>query len=506
MSPVSRGRKKSKSRRSGGERVLRTVAPVPEQCDCPECSGGGLDAATLVGDLLNGGSVLLDCEDPLEAEMFGANFLSAGDLAGEGFAEAVATAIVPAIEEEKTREALAVLLAIGAVDDVGAASDAARRLIKSGVPEPGWAAALRAPMTAGAFLRFADRDDLLSVLVCTFERGGTVHGFAVNVDHGDCFAAAGIVLFPGDLLDQVVDAIQDNRGARGLKIARETLDPGEFRWQVERALDARADHDADLVDPEENLDEDGPGYHLVAALLRARMWTLPEASRPPAEHGGDLSEIEIFRRIATDGSPSRRRPAADRKLPAKRKKSSGPAPIYQIKVSLRGARPPIWRRLQVPADTSLAALHGTIQIAFDWEDSHLHVFETPYGLFGVADPDLGHRSAASVTLEQVAPSASDKITYIYDFGDDWEHEILVEKVLDREEGAAYPRCTGGRRAAPPDDCGGIWGYHDLIEVVADPAHPDHADSLEWLGLNSPADFDPAHFKAADITRQLLDTD
>ena len=177
-------------------------------------------------------------------------------------------------------------------------------------------------------------------------------------------------------------------------------------------------------------------------------------------------------------------------LPAKRKKSDPPAPVYQIKVGLRGAKPPIWRRLEVPADISLARLHSVIQIAFGWGNSHLHVFETPYGSFGTADADLGHRSDAEVSLEQVAPAVKSKLRYTYDFGDDWDHDILVEKVLDPDGTAPLPRCTGGRRAAPPDDCGGIWGYAELVEILSDPADPEHQDRLEWLGLDDAADSTP----------------
>jgi hypothetical protein len=189
-------------------------------------------------------------------------------------------------------------------------------------------------------------------------------------------------------------------------------------------------------------------------------------------------------------------------LPAKRKKSDRRAPIYQIKVGLRGAKPPIWRRLEVPANISLARLHTVIQIAFGWDDSHLHVFETPYGSFGDADPGLGHRSEAPVTLEQVAPAVNSKLRYTYDFGDDWDHDILVEKVLDHNESAAYPRCTGGRRAAPPDDCGGIWGYAELVEALSDPDDQEHQDRLEWLGLDAAAGFDPDRFDAESVTRAL----
>jgi hypothetical protein len=176
--------------------------------------------------------------------------------------------------------------------------------------------------------------------------------------------------------------------------------------------------------------------------------------------------------------------------------------VYQIKVALRGAKPPIWRRLQVPADISLAQLHGVLQVAFDWDDSHLHVFETPYGEFGTADAELGRRPEARVTLEQVAAGIKSTIRYTYDFGDDWEHEILVEKVVDRDKAASYPRCTDGRRAAPPEDCGGIWGYEELAEILADPKHPEHDDRLEWLGLDDAKEFDPAAFDADAVTRTL----
>jgi hypothetical protein len=191
-------------------------------------------------------------------------------------------------------------------------------------------------------------------------------------------------------------------------------------------------------------------------------------------------------------------------LPAKRKKKDGPAPTYQIKVGLRGAKPPIWRRLLVPADISLADLHDVVQVAFGWDDGHMHVFETPYGDFGRAGRGLGHRAEAPVTLEQVAPRAKDKIRYIYDFGDDWQHEILVEKVLERDPATSVlPLCTGGRRAAPPEDCGGIWGYAELMELVADPRNPDHQERLDWLGLDDASQFDPAAFDVDEVNRALV---
>jgi hypothetical protein len=100
------------------------------------------------------------------------------------------------------------------------------------------------------------------------------------------------------------------------------------------------------------------------------------------------------------------------------------------------------------------------------------------------------------------PAARSKITYVYDFGDDWRHEILVENVLDPDETVTYPRCTGGRRAAPPEDSGGIWSYACMLEVFADPKHPEHANTLERLGLDGAAGFDPSAFDAPAITKAL----
>jgi len=481
-------------------------------CDCPACSGEDLDPQALIDDLIVGGAELLEAEDPLEAELFAAGFLAAGDLAGEGFAEALSEGITPAVAQLATPESLAVLLALDAVGGAPAITEAAGRLMSAGVPAPKWADELRTPARAGRCLRFADPAGTASMLLCSFDRSGRSHGFIVNVDHVDCDAAADIVLFPGEMMDHVIDTVETDARSAGLAVTPEVLEPAEFRWQIERALDARAVHDRETDGPElpaDLGDEDGPGYHLLAELLRSRMRALPEPPRPPAPHGADdeplpraaLRQLVQFAEQAQQAGAGNRRRGSAPKLPAKRKKSGPPAPVYQIKVSLRGAKPPIWRRLELPADTSLAELHRIIQVAFGWEECHLHVFETAYGMFGVADPELGHRAEAPVTLEQVAPGVGDRLQYIYDFGDDWAHEIVVEKQLDRRQ-VTYPQCTAGRRAAPPEDCGGIWGYEELIEVLSDPGHPEHSDRLEWLGLTSAADFQPARFDAAEVTRAL----
>ena len=183
--------------------------------------------------------------------------------------------------------------------------------------------------------------------------------------------------------------------------------------------------------------------------------------------------------------------------------STAPArTVHTIKVTLAGSQPPIWRRLQVPSTMTLRALHDVLQVAFGWEDYHMWVFETPLGRYGLPDRDLEISSAAAKRLGQVAPHKTDRLGYTYDFGDDWEHIIVVEAISSPEPGIAYPRCLTGRRACPPEDCGGIWGYDYLIEILTDPAHEEHQERLEWLGLDSPSQFDPSAFDPAQANTAL----
>jgi Plasmid pRiA4b ORF-3-like protein len=172
--------------------------------------------------------------------------------------------------------------------------------------------------------------------------------------------------------------------------------------------------------------------------------------------------------------------------------------VLQIKVTLADIRPPIWRRLQVPADFTLDRLHLVIQTAMGWENYHMHVFSTPVGDYGQRDSELGHRDERKVPLYAVAPAVGDKITYTYDFGDDWVHRIETEKILPKEPDTAYPRCVTGRRACPPEDCGGPWGYANFLEAIADPKHEQHEELLEW----NDGPFDPDHLDIEDINQLL----
>lgn len=177
-----------------------------------------------------------------------------------------------------------------------------------------------------------------------------------------------------------------------------------------------------------------------------------------------------------------------------------PPSIHQLKVTLTKTKPPVWRRLQVASTIDLRRLHDVIQAAMGWQQAHLYEFEVNGVSYGEPDPeyDLPVRSAKAASLRRVAPAAGTTFSYVYDFGDNWQHRIVVEQVLPPEAGTHYPRCTGGRRACPPEDVGGVWGYAEFLEALADPSHPEHDLMVSWIG----GSFDPAAFDLAAINGTL----
>lgn len=190
-------------------------------------------------------------------------------------------------------------------------------------------------------------------------------------------------------------------------------------------------------------------------------------------------------------------PKAKRSTPRSAAKPGKPKPVestgsvYQLKITLKDIRPPVWRRVVVP-DCSLAELHEVIQAAMGWENYHLYDFVV--GGERYTDPrgmdDLDMEDAGKVKLSQVAPKEKAKLRYTYDFGDNWQHEVLVEKVLPPEEGQKYPVCIAGKRACPPEDVGGPWGYMEFAEAIRDPQHERHEEFIEWRGEFDPEVFDP----------------
>jgi len=203
--------------------------------------------------------------------------------------------------------------------------------------------------------------------------------------------------------------------------------------------------------------------------------------------------------------------------------------IYQVRITLNDSKPPIWRRVAAPSDITLGELHEVIQIAMGWTDSHLHQFVeyrnpnrptckeiqtlprkaldeltrtpryfvtkvTPWG----APTEMEGEDEDAVTLAEVCPKVKSKLIYEYDFGDSWEHTIEVQKIVEPEPGTKYPVCLAGKKACPPEDCGGVWGYYRLLETIANPKHEDHEDMLEWLG----GEFDPDAFDLEEVNAIL----
>jgi hypothetical protein len=390
---------------------------------------------------------------------------------------------------------------------------AADRIRAAGCEVPDWVHDLRQPSTVQECRVLRDQDGDTFALAARFDRAGLSYAFVLLIEPDHCGAAAEIVFIDGSGLPDALAQIRAMAKGDGLKLVDTTLDPAEFRWEAEVAMDARAEHDLDdreFAAPEDVLalpEEDESPYRLTAPLLRARLRALPLSDKPKPVHNKGFLSPGMLEALSSLESEARR--GFGRRLPARkppklrprRKTRDGRAPILRVRVDLRYASPPIWRRLEVPGDIPLRSLHEALQVAFDWHNSHLYLFETDFGDFGAAGgPDA--RSDKNVTLEQIAREPGDKLTYRYDFGDDWEHVIAIEKSMPVDPSATYPRCTGGRRAAPPEDSGGIGGYAYTLDVLADPDHEEHEDRLDWLGLDRADEFDPAAFDMKAINEVL----
>ena len=162
--------------------------------------------------------------------------------------------------------------------------------------------------------------------------------------------------------------------------------------------------------------------------------------------------------------------------------------IYQIRLTLEGTTPPIWRRLLVPANLTLPQFHDVLQIAMGWQNCHLHQFSGGGAKYGQADPsepgclaEMGWIDERKGRVSQLLPGAGAKAEYLYDFGDDWLHEIVVEQVLPVDPRRAYPVCLEGKGAGPPEDCGGPHGFENIREALSDPKHPQYWDMKLFYG-------------------------
>jgi hypothetical protein len=185
--------------------------------------------------------------------------------------------------------------------------------------------------------------------------------------------------------------------------------------------------------------------------------------------------------------------------------------VYQLRITLKNVRPPIWRQVQVPMDFRLDQLHTLIHLVMGWDDYHLHEFELaapgrarwperrfmPAEAMAVALDDEAE-DESTVSIGELCPQVNDKLVYTYDFGDDWIHEVKVQKILSAEPGENYPLCLKGKRACPPEDCGGPWGYENLLAILSNPGHEEYEEMLDWIG----GDFDPEKFDLEGIAEDL----
>lgn len=285
-----------------------------------------------------------------------------------------------------------------------------------------------------------------------------------------------------------------------------------------------------LVGRDNHLFSASPGFTTVKDLLASfgRSGSVSTRAETMLINAGLLERFERFfcppelllgatrgrlidERDSTQGSgsfgPVRTAPAElDRARRQHGRTSPGIGTVHRLKVTVEHIRPPVWRRLLVPSDLTLADLHQILQVSFGWYDAHLHDFEiggTRYDAgddeFGGFGFDMGLESIdeASVTLAEVLGEGARGL-YNYDFGDDWCHRIVVEAVEPREASATYPRCIAGRRSGPPEDVGGPWGYGEFLAALDDPGHEEHELYLEWSG----GGWDPEAFDQEMLEEQL----
>lgn len=179
--------------------------------------------------------------------------------------------------------------------------------------------------------------------------------------------------------------------------------------------------------------------------------------------------------------------------------------IFQIQIALKGFKPKIWRRILVPSDLLLSDFHKIIQTTMGWTNSHLHQFIKNRTFYSIkhADDDMWDDNNVDyrkkkVRISDLIKAEKDKIIYEYDFGDGWEHDIILEKILPFDNKIKYPICLAGKMNCPPEDCGGIWGYYDMLEILKQPDHEEYENLIEWLGDK----FDPEYFNK-DKVNDLL---
>lgn len=190
-----------------------------------------------------------------------------------------------------------------------------------------------------------------------------------------------------------------------------------------------------------------------------------------------------------------------------RRHAKPPRITYQLRVALRGTRPPIWRRFLVSPSMRLSRLHDVIQVVMGWEDCHLHMFRKGPRRFMLPNPwmdemtSLGRPSILDerkYRVGQLLTREKEWIEYDYDFGDSWHHRIALQKMLPRDPAVRLPVCVSGKRRCPPEDCGGVWGFYEKLQILADPEHEEHEWISEWMD----GEFDVDGFSVKEVNEVL----
>ena len=179
---------------------------------------------------------------------------------------------------------------------------------------------------------------------------------------------------------------------------------------------------------------------------------------------------------------------------------------YQVKITLQDSKPSIWRRVLIPSDLSLPDFHKVIQTTMGWTNSHLHHFvkNRTYSSPEMEDKSLWDEKDdndldySKFKVSDLLKKQKDKVKYEYDFGDDWEHTIVLEKIGDESMDIKDVTCLAGENSCPPEDCGGLWGYYNMLEILKNPDHEQYKEYSDWLG----DEFDPTYFDIDEVTDML----
>lgn len=315
------------------------------------------------------------------------------------------------------------------------------------------------------------------------------------------------------LLDRVNDAAE---GAVRACLEDEDLRPHAVAWLMARGLtseEPRLDDlqrlYVDLVAAELNDDEESVRESIVEIAghgesdqvdLIDSLWQ--------SDHPQTLEVLEALSRYHPDPAAARaarkaamrvRSAVEEAPTPSAPRRTAKKGEAYQLKITLLDTKPPVWRRVEVPGDIKLSGLHAVIQTAMGWSGGHLHQFLINGVEYSEPDEDMPDDVLDESDVELAGVSAEgDQLLYVYDFGDNWRHEVKVEKVLPASKSGQQARCVAGGRACPPEDVGGVWGFADFLEAYYDPAHEEYEQFHDWLG----DDYDAAAFDPAEVNGQL----